>query len=399
MSGLGENNGSREPSPQRRPRRRRTIVIASITACVGVAAGITLSTLMNGDRSSRDTSMADRAHGVTQPTGDTSGGMITPSPSASKVGGATTAPTPKGPCRVGPGLVPTCGALWGVSPDSDGLATLERRTGRKFDLVQVWHGIDQGDVPRPPERKMLADGHILHYNFAAKNWGAGSASYADIAAGKYDSAIDQAARNLKALGKPVFVTFDHEADQKARRQRGTPQQFVAAWRHIHDRYKAAGADNVVWVWVVTGYPGNFAQVPSLYPGNAYVDWVSWEAENGAGCPPSNRDPAKRQTFEQLVSPFYKWLKSDGVHAGIDASKPYMITGFGTIAYPSDPGLSARWYRDVPAVLKKYPQIKAVQLWNSSLGPTCDFRITTNPQTTKAFATAGAAPHVNPKLTH
>lgn len=397
MSGLGENGDGREPSPRRGPRRGRTITIAVIAVCAGVAAGVTLSTLLNGE--GRDTAMSDRAHGVTQPTGDTSGDVVTPKPS-SKVGGATTVPTggPKGPCRVGANLVPSCGALWGVSPDFDGLGTLERRTGRKFDLVQVWHGIDQGDIPRPPEKKMAADGHILHYNFAAKNWGAGPASYADIAAGKYDKAIDQAARNLKAFGKPVFVTFDHEADQKSRRKRGTPQQFVAAWRHIHDRYQAMGARNVVWVWVVTGYPGNFAQVPSLYPGNRYVDWVSWEAENGAGCPASNRDPAKRQTFEQLVTPFYDWLKSTGARAGIDAAKPYMITGFGTIAYPSNPGLAVRWYRDVPGVLKRYPQIKAVQLWNSTLGANCDFRITTDPSVTKAFATAGAAPHVNPKLT-
>lgn len=394
MSGLDENGASRG-------RRRRTIAIAAITTCAGVAAGVTLSTLVsNDDGAGPRAPVADRGTDASQPHGDTSGDVITPSSPSTTIGGST-APTKgaSGPCRTAALLVPTCGALWGVSPDYDGLDTLEKRTGRKFDLVQYWHGIDQGDVPRPAELKTAAQGRVLHYNFAAKNWGAGPARYADIAAGKYDAAIDQQARNFKKFGKRVFVTFDHEADQKSRRQRGTPQQFVAAWRHMHDRYRAEGADNVVWVWVVTGYPGNFSQVPALYPGNDYVDWVSWEAENGAGCPPTNRDPAKAQSFEQLMSPFYKWLKTDGVKAGIDAKKPYMITGFGTIYYPSDPGLSARWYREVPGVLKRYPQVKAVQLWNSTLGPTCNFRITTTPDITKAFARAGQVPHVNPKLTH
>jgi len=389
MSGLDEND-------RPRPRRRRTLTIAAIATCAGVAAGVTLSTLVRDDNDGRSRSpVADRATSVPQPSGETSDDVITPaSPSPSATPGATVG---GGTCHVTARLVPTCGTLWGVSPDFDGLATLEQRTGRKFDLVQYWHGIDQGDVPRPAELKTAAEGRILHYNFAAKNWGAGPAQYSDIAAGKYDAAIDQAARNFKKFGKPVFVTFDHEADNKTRRARGTPQEYVAAWRHIHDRYKAVGADNVVWTWVVTGYSGNFGQIPSLYPGNAYVDWISWEAENGAGCPPTNNDPSKAQSFEDLVSPFYNWLKSDGEKAGIDAAKPYMITGFGTIFYPSDPGLSVRWYRAVPGVLKKYPQIKAVQLWNSTLGASCDFRITATPDITKAFATAGQVPHVNPKL--
>lgn len=391
MSGLDENG--------RRPRRRRTITIAAITGCVGIAAGVTLSALMPSGHAARNPSLSDRAHGVQQPSGATSGDVVTPSAPPATAGAKPPSATPSGSCHLGDLLVPTCGALWGISsPKPAEIPTLEKDAGRKFDLVQLWHGIDQGDVPRAHELKMAAQGHILHYNFAAKNWGAGPARYADIAAGKYDKAIDQAARNFKKFGKPVFVTFDHEADQKSRRQRGTPQQYAAAWRHIHDRYRAIGADNVVWVWVVTGYPGNFAQVPALYPGNKYVDWVSWEAENGAGCKPSNRDPAKAKSFEQLMSPFYTWLKKDGAKAGIDPKKPYMITGFGTIIYPSDPNLSVRWYKEVPGVLKRYPQIKAVQLWNSSLGPACDFRITRSPAITKAFSTAGQDPHVKPKLT-
>lgn len=388
MPGLDENG--------RRPRRRRTIIIASIAAGVGVAAGVTLTAIMPGDRGSDDPSLAKRGNGVQEPTGDTSGNVVKSSAPPATAGAK---PPSDGSCHLGARLVPTCGSLWGISsPKPREIPNLEKAAGRKFDLVQYWHGIDQGDVPRPHELKMAKSGHILHYNFAAKNWGKGQARYADIAAGKYDSAIDQQARNFKRFGKPVFVTFDHEADQKARRTRGTPQQYVAAWRHMHDRYRAAGAGNVVWVWVVTGYSGNFPQVPSLYPGNKYVDWVSWEAENGAGCKPSNRDPSKAKSFEELVSPFYKWLKSDGVKAGIDPKKPYMLTGFGTILYPSDPSLSVRWYKQVPGVLKKYPQIKAVQLWNSSLGPTCDFRITRDPSITKAFSTAGQDPHLKPKLT-
>lgn len=348
--------------------RRRTFSGAAVSVSVVAVAGITLSTLFGGDEA--------------------------PRPAAAT---GTTVAADSGHCAVAKSLVPKCGALWGVSPDADGLAKLEKLTGRKFDLVQYWHGIDQGDVPRAKELKAAKGGRILHYNFAAKEWGKGPAQYSKIAAGKYDKAIDRQARNFKKFGKPVFVTFDHEADQLARRARGTPKQYVKAWRHIHDRYRKAGAGNVVWVWVVTGYPANFGDVPSLYPGNKYVDWISWEAENGAGCPASNGNPKKAQSFKQLMTPFYRWLKKKGAKHGIDATKPYMITGMGTILYPSKPSLSAKWYKAVPGVLKQYPKIKAVQLWDDTLGKNCDFRITTKSSITKAFAQAGKAPLVNPDM--
>lgn len=360
MSGSGSDSG----------RRRRTFGGAAVSVSVVAVAGITLSALGGGDGAARQ---------------------------APQTGRNTTMVADGARCKVGKLLVPQCGALWGVSPDADGLAKLERLTGRKFDLVQYWHGIDQGDVPRPAELKAAKGGRILHYNFAAKEWGKGPVQYSTIAAGKYDSAIDRQARNFKKFGKPVFVTFDHEADQLSRRARGTPGQYVKAWRHIHDRYRRAGAANVVWVWVVTGYPANFGEVPGLYPGNTYVDWLSWEAENGAGCPASNGNPKKAQSFKQLMTPYYTWLNGKGAKAGIDAKKPYMITGMGTILYPSKPSLSANWYKAVPGVLTQYPKIKAVQLWNDTLGPNCDFRITTRSSITKAFAQAGQAPLVNPDM--
>ena len=50
--------------------------------------------------------------------------------------------------------------------------------------------------------------------------------------------------------------------------------FVAAWRHIHDLFDAAGATNVIWVWnpnIINPVPG--VQLEPLWPGGSYVDWV------------------------------------------------------------------------------------------------------------------------------
>lgn len=303
-------------------------------------------------------------------------------------------------CGLGANLVPACGALWGVSPGNTTVTALENLTGRKFDLVQLWHGINQDNLPRPKERALARQGHILHYNLASRRFGSAdkpSISYASIIAGKLDAQIARQARGFAKFGKPVFITFDHEADNKARRAHGTPKQFAAAWRHIHDIYQHNGAHNVVWVWVVTGSKGNFPILPSLYPGNAYVDWISWEAENGAGwCGSGNVSTSRSRSFAEMVRPFEHWLATTGKAKGIDPAKPYMITGMGTILFPGDPGLSAGWYRKVPEVLRKNPRIKAVQLWNDGFKSSCNFRITATDLIAKAFAKAGMDPYVNPK---
>ena len=61
-----------------------------------------------------------------------------------------------------------------------------------------------------------------------------------------------------------------------------PGEYVAAWRHVHDIFAAAGATNATWVWCpyadVTPQP---APSPSYYPGDAYVDWTCLDGYNWA----------------------------------------------------------------------------------------------------------------------
>lgn len=383
-------------------RRRRNVLVIAVALCLGVGIGVPLGAHLTGKLRLRSRTVADRSTHSDRPRhsagGATSGRLDAPGParhSASHSATGTASPGRKS-CHTTRLLVPTCGAWWGVSPDGDSLATLEHRTHRKFDLVQLWHGIDQGDIPKPKEKALATSGHLLHYNIAARRFGGGGrVSYAAIARGRFDSTLTAQARHFAGFGRRVFVTFDHEADAKTRRQSGSPRQFAAAWRHVHDTYRRAGAENVVWVWVVTGYPGNFGKLAQLYPGNRYVDWVSWEDEDTGRCTRGNRSPQFSRSFEDGLRPMVDWLKTTGAKAGIDRHKPYMITGMGTILYPGDPRASARWYRAVPRVLRKYPQVKAVQLWDNAAGR-CDFRVTSHGSVTAAFAGAGHDPYVNPE---
>lgn len=100
-----------------------------------------------------------------------------------------------------------------------------------------------------------------------------------LAAGRFDGLLRSQAAAVRAVGAPVAVRFAHEmnGDWYAWGQGvngTTPADFLAAWRHVHDVFEAAGADNVLWTWapnLVDFQPEQ--DLGRLYPGDDYVDWV------------------------------------------------------------------------------------------------------------------------------
>lgn len=326
----------------------------------------------------------------------------TPPPTTTTPSGAISAPTatpgPGAACPLGPKAVPTCGALWGVSTQPATLAgveAIEAKVGREFDFVYRYHDV-VGQIPDDEERAVVARGSLLHIAIAARKYrGNESLTYKQIAAGEFDATLLKQAQGVASLKAPVFVTFEQEANQKDKvGPRGTPAEFIAAWRHLHQLYAQAGASNAVWVWVMTGNQANLERAGELWPGNQYVDWISWNNYNQSGCRTREIDVARYQSFEEGLRDFYEWLKSTGLVKGIDANKPIMISEAGSARYADNPAKSAQWYADIPAALAKYPQVKAVGLWASggggSEGGTCDYRFQLDPVITQGVASAGKA---------
>jgi hypothetical protein len=101
-----------------------------------------------------------------------------------------------------------------------------------------------------------------------------------IAAGRHDSYLKQYAAAVRALGAPVAFSFGHEMNGSWNPwgyRHVPPGVFVAAWRHIHQVFAAAGARQVIWVWTVCRLTPEDPRVgPALrpwWPGRAYVNWV------------------------------------------------------------------------------------------------------------------------------
>jgi hypothetical protein len=307
-------------------------------------------------------------------------------------------PSTSGPrCPLDRQLVPSCGALLGITPPSPDRASLraaERSVGHRFDLVYSFHDIND-TVPSTYDRQVVASGARLHITIDSRDYGSddrSSVRWADVARGVYDADLRRQARGIASLRQPVFVTFDHEADQPSRTAVGTPAEYVAAWRHVHDVFATAGARNAVWVWVMLGWPPSFPTAARMWPGNRFVDWISWDAYDDAGCRVGAVDPAQRQSFAQVALPFLTWLRQSGRAAGIDVSKPLMVSETGTV----DPAGRTAWFAGMRATLRTHPAIKAVTLWDhAGSSSDCDFRFSGDRTSAAAVGRLAGSAWFNP----
>ncbi len=200
-----------------------------------------------------------------------------------------------------------------------------------------------------------------------------------ISGGDYDPYLKAWAEGVKSLGYPVAIRFAHEMNgywypwcESANGNRDG--DYVAAWRHVHDLFRDAGADNVIWVWSPNvAYDGS-TPLQQLYPGDNYVDWVGLSGYYGTG------GLEQYQTFEQIYRKTLNEVRSL-------SKRPIVVT---EVAATDAAGRKAEWITDLLKTLPKHPEIIGF-LWYESVKET-DWRIAATPAASQAFATGIAQPH-------
>nr|WP_311578497.1 glycosyl hydrolase [Streptomyces sp. DSM 40712] len=303
---------------------------------------------------------------------------------------AASGKVPTGPCAPSDTLVPACGAWWGAYVPYAGNGSLkdavlgfEKRIGRKLDLVYNYHDMSgtelDGQLLTPDEQElgrdrllMLAWESTVWTEPHHENWTETQLGWKNIASGKYDEEIlDPQIRRIKAYGKRVFVSFDQETDARIKEGAGTPEEFVAAYRHLRDRFRELGADNVVWVWTVSGYLGSADEMKALYPGDEYVDWIAMDQYNYYQC----HNTTDWKDFLRSQQPSYAWLREN-----ISDDKPVMLAEFATAPDADNPTRQRDWYTRIPADVKKLPEVKALVHWNrpTSDKAACDLTVNDGP---------------------
>jgi len=180
----------------------------------------------------------------------------------------------------------TSGILWGMwIKDADGnpdpnpiIANREASLGHRLDVFHWYESWDSSwsNVGTLVE-KISSTGRVPMITWEAQN-----RSVKRIAQGGYDAYIDSWATGA-ASNKPqeIWIRIFHEFNDPPTNggypwsiDANSPADLIAAWRHVHDRFAAAGADNVKWVWNPDGV--NQDKIQPGYPGDRYVDYTGWD---------------------------------------------------------------------------------------------------------------------------
>ena len=257
----------------------------------------------------------------------------------------------------------------GLPASLGGLVTLERRLGTTFPLAQVYtawgdrpeHQFplriatsiwNMGSVPVVTWEPWLAVFDNARHPFLPLRERRDRGGLAAVARGEYDFYIDGWAATAARFGRPFFLRFAHEMNDPYRYpwgpQHNTKEEFIAAWRHVVERFRRAGAANVIWVWS----PHVAHEYWDLYyPGGDYVDWTATGVLNFGPIAYWSR----WWTFEEIFGTKYPRLAAFG--------KPIMIAEFGSLAVGGD---RLGWYRDALAALPvQYPRVKALLFFHAA----------------------------------
>ena len=264
----------------------------------------------------------------------------------------------------------------------------EQQIGRKYDIAHNYHDWDDA-FPDAQDRSWARGGRILYLNWTSWIYGTSRMiSWSRIARGREDRAIDAEAARIRRFGRPVLLSFSSEPEAAIGKQSGaTVRNFAAAFRHIHNRFRADRVKNVAWVWSVMGsrdYYSYYAH--GLYPGDAYVDWIAWDPYNWYTC-----HHAPWESFAETIGGFYKWLTQHG-----RADKPFMLSEWGSRESDVDLSGKGQWFLNARTTLKngRFPNLKALVYFDSN-PPECHWAVDTTTNSLNGYTAMAADLFFNP----
>src|SRR5271167_1383605 len=270
-------------------------------------------------------------------------------------------------------LEPASGALLGQFYGAGSIDQTTRKLGRTTVIHLSYYGW-AADWTGTVTQADLAAGRI-----PLISWEPDKIDFARIVDGSLDATILARAKGSKALGKKFFLDFAAEMNGDEAWSGNNAPLYVSAYRHIHDLFVAAGANNVVWAWCpnVTDTPGGNRTTMDYYPGDTYVDWTgvdgyNWGTKNGGW-----------QTFQQVFQDIYPLLAAK--------KKPILI---GEMASAEAGGDKGKWIDNIiPTLRTRFPLIKGV-VW-FDINKEADWRISSSPASEAALIRMANDRYFNP----
>jgi beta-mannanase len=265
------------------------------------------------------------------------------------------------------------------------LELLEARLGRRLDIDRAYYAWDD-PIPTGQEVTDVAMGRITLLSWKAQERDGRALSWSGIASGAQDRWIVARARAFKAFAHPVMLAFHHEPENDVATN-GTPEEFAAAFRHVHDVFVREGADNVVWVVVLFAFTYSGPRVAEFYPGDGFVDWVGGDGFNfyGTFAGPGGCSRATWRPFSEIFSAMVAFARARG--------KPAVAAEWASAVDPQRPARKAAWLREAHATITSWPTLKAVVTFDADRRDSsgCDWRPSTSAEAWDAFKSMAIDP--------
>ena len=298
-----------------------------------------------------------------------------------------------GPVRHSPAGTSWGAFLPGADQDQSVVTQFSTQVGRRPAIVSIYQQWDgEPAFPTSAARWMQQRGIVPL--IAWEPWKPGLEGTASvvqpayrlsvIASGGFDGYVRRYADQVRAYAGPVFLETLHEMNGNWYPWGGTvngntPADYVAAWRHLHDVFRAAGATNVTWTWTPNGetVPDTAANQPEVYwPGAQYVDWIGIDSYNwGPGV------YTRWRTFAQMFEANLAALSTFG--------RPIAIAETASV---EKGGSKAAWITELFQALTG-PQRDVVGgvIWFNKLDRGTDWRTNTSAASQAAFNAGVALP--------
>jgi mannan endo-1,4-beta-mannosidase len=280
------------------------------------------------------------------------------------------------------------------------LDELESSIGKRVSIVQFGRPWQQSSTflrfPSPYMSEIHDRGSIPMINWGSWHLDAGPEQpdfqLRDLADGRYDDYVRGWATAARDWGHPFFLKFNHEMNGwwhypwSVQLNGNQPEDYVAAWRHVHDIFDEVGADNVTWVWCPITVSARTTPLEEVYPGNEYVDWTCIHGYNA--------EASAWRSFGQVIrghqaNPYNSYEQV----MGLAPDKPMMLGGFATREADDGGAAKAAWIRDALDVQipRRYANIRAIVWFNWNAQPFGTWGIGSSQAATEAFAASISAP--------
>lgn len=246
----------------------------------------------------------------------------------------------------------------------------ERAVGKKAVWIYFSHNWFRGRAfPLRTARWIRARGstpfiRLMLRSSAAENRNEGVFTLTALAEGAFDKDLAAWGDAAREFGSPLLVEWGTEMNGEwfpwnGGRNGGPrtgPERFRAAYRHIVEAVRGAGATNVVWVFHVNAADNpadDWNRFENYYPGDDVVDWLGISAYAAV----TPREPE--------WAPFRTMIDDTAQRLGALAlRKPIYVLEFGAPAHHPR-GDAARWADEALRDLLsgRWPAVRGFSWWN------------------------------------